>query len=141
MRKQGAVVQWNAEEGLGLIRSPQTAAFIRFHLRDYKGPLPIQVGQPYVQSRTVRRGQCALIEQDIAGEQHTRALVENRQVGAGMPAQRQQLQAPVADRKYAFLYLFGGQHHLGATHPVADQAVHVLCHRIALLGQQPAGLG
>lgn len=46
MRKQGAVVQWNAEEGLGLIRSPQTAAFIRFHLRDYKGPLPIQVGQP-----------------------------------------------------------------------------------------------
>lgn len=46
MRKQGAVVQWNAEEGLGLIRSPQTAAFIRFHLRDYNGPLPIQVGQP-----------------------------------------------------------------------------------------------
>lgn len=46
MRKQGSVVQWNADEGLGLIRSPQTAAFIRFHLRDYKGPLPIQVGQP-----------------------------------------------------------------------------------------------
>lgn len=46
MRKQGSVIQWNADEGLGLIRSPQTAAFIRFHLRDYKGPLPIQVGQP-----------------------------------------------------------------------------------------------
>lgn len=35
MRKQGMVVRWDAERGFGFIRSPDTAADIFFHRRDY----------------------------------------------------------------------------------------------------------
>ena len=35
MRKQGTVVRWNSERAFGFIRSPDTAAEIFFHRRDY----------------------------------------------------------------------------------------------------------
>lgn len=46
MKKQGAIVSWDLSRNRGWIRSPQTACEVVFHLRDYKGPQPIKVGQP-----------------------------------------------------------------------------------------------
>ena len=67
--------------------------------------------------------------------------LENRQISAGVPTQAQQAQAMPAHLKKAGLQFLGRQHHLGAAHPVADQAVHVLRHGLALLVEQAAGAG
>ncbi|OSZ75208.1 cold shock and DUF1294 domain-containing protein [Hydrogenophaga sp. IBVHS1] len=40
MRKQGTVVRWDRERAFGFIRSPQTAADIFFHTRDFSGHNP-----------------------------------------------------------------------------------------------------
>ena len=40
MRKQGTVVRWDRERAFGFIRSPQTAAEIFFHTRDFSGHNP-----------------------------------------------------------------------------------------------------
>ena len=44
MKKQGTIVHWEAEHQSGHIRSPQTAAVVYFHIRDYDGPHPVAVG-------------------------------------------------------------------------------------------------
>lgn len=44
MKKQGTIVRWDAERASGYIRSPDTAAEVYFHLRDYEGPHPIAPG-------------------------------------------------------------------------------------------------
>ena len=85
--------------------------------------------------------QRALVEQDVAGEQHTTVLIEYRQIGAGMPAQGEQTQPVAADFQRAGLQRLVRQHDFGATHPVADQPVHVFRHRISLLAQQLGGAG
>lgn len=38
MKKQGTVVRWDGERAFGFIRSPDTAADIFFHRRDFSGP-------------------------------------------------------------------------------------------------------
>lgn len=48
MKKQGTIVQWDAEQASGFIRSPDTAAQVYFHLRDYDGPHPIALGTEVV---------------------------------------------------------------------------------------------
>ena len=37
MKKQGTVIRWEDERGFGFIRSPQTAADIFFHIKDFSG--------------------------------------------------------------------------------------------------------
>ena len=101
----------------------------------------VQVLQPHLQPRAVGRGQCALVEHQVAGEQHTGAFIQNRQVGTGVPAQRQQPQAVPTHLVNTWLQHAGRQHHLGTAHPVANQAVHVLGHGLPLLAQQLAGTG
>ncbi|BCQ61076.1 hypothetical protein PBOI14_28260 [Pseudomonas sp. Boi14] len=86
-------------------------------------------------------GQRALVEHQVTGKQHPGVLVENRQISAGVPTQAQQAQAMPAHLKHPGLKHLGRQHHLGAAHPVADHAVHVLGHGLALLAQQIAGAG
>lgn len=44
MKKHGTIVNWAAEQQSGHIRSPQTAAEVYFHIRDYDGPHPVAVG-------------------------------------------------------------------------------------------------
>ena len=46
MRKTGTIIRWEKERAFGFIRSPDTVADVFFHLRDYLGPQPIQIGQP-----------------------------------------------------------------------------------------------
>jgi uncharacterized membrane protein YsdA (DUF1294 family)/cold shock CspA family protein len=48
MKKQGTIVHWDAERASGFIRSPDTAAEVYFHLRDYEGPHPIAPGTAVV---------------------------------------------------------------------------------------------
>ncbi len=40
MKKQGTVVRWDRERAFGFIRSPETAADVFFHLRDFGGHAP-----------------------------------------------------------------------------------------------------
>lgn len=44
MKKQGTVVRWNGEKAFGFIRSPDTAADIFFHLRDFTANLAPREG-------------------------------------------------------------------------------------------------
>ncbi len=48
MKKQGTIVRWDPEHACGYIRSPDTAAEVYFHLRDYEGPHPIAAGTAVV---------------------------------------------------------------------------------------------
>jgi uncharacterized membrane protein YsdA (DUF1294 family)/cold shock CspA family protein len=48
MKKQGTIVHWDAERASGFIRSPDTAAEVYFHLRDYEGTHPITPGTAVV---------------------------------------------------------------------------------------------
>lgn len=48
MKKHGSIVRWDAASAVGLIRSPDTAAEVVFHLRDYEGPQPITIGTAVV---------------------------------------------------------------------------------------------
>ncbi|MBX3611506.1 MAG: DUF1294 domain-containing protein [Hydrogenophaga sp.] len=48
MKKSGSIVRWDPEHQSGYIRSPQTAAEVYFHLRDYEGPHPVTIGTEVV---------------------------------------------------------------------------------------------
>lgn len=48
MKKLGTIVRWDAASASGHIRSPDTAAEVYFHLRDYEGPQPIAAGTAVV---------------------------------------------------------------------------------------------
>lgn len=48
MKKPGTIVRWDAATASGHIRSPETAAEVYFHLRDYEGPQPIAAGTAVV---------------------------------------------------------------------------------------------
>lgn len=56
MKKQGTIVRWDAERASGYIRSPDTAAEVYFHLRDYEGPHPIAPGTAVVYEEIVIGG-------------------------------------------------------------------------------------
>lgn len=56
MKKQGTIVHWDAERASGFIRSPDTAAEVYFHLRDYEGPQPIAPGTAVVYEEIVVGG-------------------------------------------------------------------------------------
>ena len=58
-----------------------------------------------------------------------------------MAGEREQAQVVAADAQHTGFQHLGGQHHLGTAHPVADHAVEVFRHAVALLVQQPRGLG
>lgn len=57
MRKTGTIIRWEKERAFGFIRSPDTVAEVFFHLRDYLGPQPIQIGQPVEFDEIVVGGQ------------------------------------------------------------------------------------
>jgi uncharacterized membrane protein YsdA (DUF1294 family)/cold shock CspA family protein len=48
MKKHGTIVHWDKERASGFIRSPDTAAQVYFHLRDYEGPHPVTPGTAVV---------------------------------------------------------------------------------------------
>ncbi len=56
MKKQGTIVRWDAERASGYIRSPDTAAEVYFHLRDYEGTHPVTPGTAVVYEEIVIGG-------------------------------------------------------------------------------------
>lgn len=46
MRKQGTVIRWDDTKGFGFINSPQSSAQLFLHIRDWRGGVPPETGQP-----------------------------------------------------------------------------------------------
>lgn len=48
MQKTGQITRWDAERAFGFIRSPDSAADVFFHLRDFQGPAEPRMGMAVV---------------------------------------------------------------------------------------------
>ncbi|MFY3383865.1 DUF1294 domain-containing protein [Paracidovorax sp. MALMAid1276] len=107
MQKQGTVIRWNSERAFGFIRSPDTAAEVFFHVRDYqggKGPRAMAVrsamapaGRP---AASARRGKAPPVE----GGAHARKA--HPAPGSMRPQARQRKSVPTG-QSAAFLLMLG----------------------------------
>jgi uncharacterized membrane protein YsdA (DUF1294 family)/cold shock CspA family protein len=76
MRKEGTIVRWNAERAFGFIRSPQTAADVFFHARDFHG------------AAAPRAGLAVIYEEIHVGGKGPRAMAVQLANGAPLDAPR-----------------------------------------------------
>jgi hypothetical protein len=80
------------------------------------------------------RGGRAVMEQQVAADQHARPLIENGQIRRAVPRQRQEPQHPPAKDLAIRGQRHARHHQIGPPHPVAQQAIHLIGKTLSVSG-------